>query len=239
MKFAISTHCLRDKPLDEALSLLTPHTDTVEIMSDGLHHLENADVLTQFSCRWSVHAPTHGVNPASVLEPIRKASAEVTIETFKTAADVDADVIVHPGFYAWEQDREKSLAALSRSFSELRAAAKEYGVRFFVENMGNWGYYYLQTPLDLPLFGDTPFCLDTGHAHLCGSLDAFLDVAVSHIHLHDNTGDTDSHCAAGEGTINFVPVLKKITASGIDRPVIEADTLSACLRSIDYLHSCL
>ncbi|HJK50409.1 MAG TPA: sugar phosphate isomerase/epimerase, partial [Methanocorpusculum sp.] len=67
--YAISTHCLHAEPLAAALDKLAPHTDHVEIMSDGPHLLSDTKLLESYSFQYSIHAPSRGVNIASVLEP--------------------------------------------------------------------------------------------------------------------------------------------------------------------------
>ena len=235
MQYAISTHCFSALPLADALEKLAPHTKHVEIMSSGRHFLENAEPLASYNFHWSIHAPTDGVNPASVLEPVRKASVKVICDTFAVAAEAGAPVVFHPGNYAWKQEREAACAALSRSLAELHAFANECGVVFFAENMGNWGLFFLQSPEDLSLFSGTKFCLDVGHANECKTLDAFLNVPFSHIHLHDNAGDADTHSAVGEGNIDFAAVLAKIAENRIEHPVIECAAFEDVLKSLAAL----
>ena len=64
-------------------------------------------------------------------------------------------------------------------------------------------------------------CLDTGHANVNGEdlaqvVRTLVDVPL-HIHLDDNTGDSDAHMIPGEGSINyaaFVQALKGINYQG-------------------------
>ena len=77
---------------------------------------------------------------------------------------------------------------LTRSLTELSAAAREYGVSFSVENMGDWEYFFLKTPEELPLIEGYNFTLDVGHAHQNHYLKEFLAVPAQHYHLHDNDG---------------------------------------------------
>ena len=235
MDYSISTHCLHSDPLDTVLDTLAPHTDHVEIMDDGPHFLTGAELLHSYSYTYSIHAPSRGVNLASVLEPIRRAAVEVIHDTFSIAAEVGAPVVIHPGYIAWEYERELAGRNLRASLAQIRSDAAEFGVTYFIENMGNWGYFYLKTPDDIGLLDGALFCLDVGHANECGNLPAFLEVPFSHVHLHDNDGKHDSHSAVGEGTIDFDAVMKKVRENGIRNPVIEAGTLDGALRSLTLL----
>ena len=55
-------------------------------------------------------------------------------------------------------------------------------------------------------------CLDIGHAHCYSSLDVRewaknLAPYVSHVHIHDNCGDRDSHIGLGSGNLPWQEVL--------------------------------
>lgn len=49
-------------------------------------------------------------------------------------------------------------------------------------------------------------CLDTGHTHLGGFTQRFIELAgdrLIHVHLHDNRGHFDDHLVPGDGTIDW------------------------------------
>jgi sugar phosphate isomerase/epimerase len=232
--FAVSTFCLHSVPLTAALDQLTAITDHIEIMDDGLHHLDSADPLTSYSARYTIHAPCRGTNIASLLEPIRQASVEVMRQCFVIAAEVNAGVVVHPGYFAWAEERAKAEQQLTKSLLDLSLLAKEYSVCYFIENMGNWEYFFLKTPDELPLIGDIPFALDTGHAHQNLCLTEFLRFPAAHYHLHDNDGSEDSHLALGKGTIDFEPVMKAVQKNRVI-PVLEVATFEGVMESIRLL----
>lgn len=232
--YGISSFCLHEKPLSEALDTLTALTDRIEIMDEGLHYLESPECLLSYSCRFSFHAPSRGTNLASLLEPIREASVRVMAQCMAIAGAVDGRVVVHPGYFAWPEERKKAERQLGRSLAELALISRDLGVPFFVENMGDWEYFLFKTPEELPLIGDALFALDVGHAHQMKCLDAFLEVPASHYHLHDNAGNADAHLCVGAGSIDFSRVMKVVRASGIE-PVIEVTTLEAAKASMERL----
>jgi sugar phosphate isomerase/epimerase len=232
--FGVSTFCLHHEPLAAALHQLSTITRYVEVMDEGLHFLEDATPLSSFSLHYTIHAPSRGVNIASLLEPIRRASVEVTGQCFEVAADVGASVIIHPGYFAWEEERPRAELQLRRSIHDLTHMAEDLGIRFFIENMGNWNYFFLRCPDELALLDGAGFALDVGHAHLNHCLPAFLARPIQHIHLHDNNGDEDTHMAIGAGTIDFVPVIGAVEREKLI-PVIEVDTLEGVMESIRAL----
>ena len=203
----ISTYCLIKEPLSAALDRLSSLTDLVEVMDEGPHFVDSTEPFESHTADFILHAPYHGMNIACLFESVRRASVEVMTDCFRQAAEIGATVVLHPGYFAWEQEREQANCQFAKSLDELRAAAREYSVSFSFENMGNMDFFNLRKPADLPLIGDCGFTLDVGHANLNGCLPGFLDAHFSHLHLHDNDGRRDSHSPVGEGTIGFPGVI--------------------------------
>ncbi|MDD4256000.1 MAG: sugar phosphate isomerase/epimerase [Methanofollis sp.] len=231
--YGVSTYALHSLPLPAALEQIAELTDYVEVMDDGCHYIESAEPLLSYDLRYSIHAPSRSVNIASTLEPIREASVRVIEDCFSIAAEVDADVVVHPGYFAWAADRERAKRQFARSLAHLSAAAEERSVRYAVENMA-WEFFFLQTPDELPLPDGAGFALDVGHAHIMGCLPAFLQVPIDHIHIHDNDGTADTHSAIGSGTIDFAAVMATVGQNGIT-PVIEVEGIDAVRSSISAI----
>jgi sugar phosphate isomerase/epimerase len=216
--FGISSYCLMDKPLEEALDTLAEMTGLIEVMDEGLHFIADPKVFESYSQEFTIHAPFHGMNIASVFEPVRKASVDVTTSCFAVAAEIGAAVVVHPGYYAWAQEKEEADRQFRQSLEELRATADDLSLAFSFENMGDMNFFNLRTPESLSLIDGTGFTLDVGHAHLNDRVPAFLETDFSHMHIHDNNGKKDSHDAIGAGTIDFAPVvaaLKRRNATSV------------------------
>ncbi|MGB7992784.1 sugar phosphate isomerase/epimerase family protein [Methanoregula sp.] len=234
----ISTLCLHHEPLPLALDKIAKVTGSIEVMDEGLHFLNGAEQLLSHSCTFSIHAPCRGTNLSSLLEPIRRGSVVVMEECFAIAAEVDAEVVVHPGYFAWPEERVKAAQQLARSLAELSAAAREYSISFSVENMGDWEYFFLKTPDELSLIEGCGFTLDVGHAHQNHCLPLFLSIPVQHYHLHDNDSSADSHWAVGRGTIDFSTVMKFVKKSG-GSPVIEVEDFEGAIESMHLLEKML
>jgi Sugar phosphate isomerases/epimerases len=230
----ISTYCLHKVPLVEALDRIVAETDHVEIMDDGPHFLTHTELLESYSVKFSLHAPCRSVNIASILEPIRRASVEVLDQCFSIAAELDAPVVLHPGYCTWREEYHRALAQNKKSMSELKQRAEERSVTMYVENMGNWDYFFLRYPSELPLLDGCGFALDIGHAHLNGCLEEFLSAPIAHFHLHDNDGRADSHAPVGSGTIPFARVMESVRRNRVV-PIIEVETFEGVLASRDAL----
>ena len=234
--FGISSFCLHQVPLTDALEKISAITDRIEVMDEGLHYLTSAEPLLSYNHHFSIHTPCRGTNIASLLEPIRRASVEVMEECMAIASEVNASVVIHPGYFAWAEERDKACTQLTRSVVDLNRLSEEYSVPYFIENMGNWEYFLLKTPEELPLIGDAAFALDVGHAHQMKCLDAFLQHLSQHYHLHDNAGDAESHLAVGDGTIDFAAVMHAVRRSGVE-PIIEIEQFAGVQKSIDRLNA--
>jgi sugar phosphate isomerase/epimerase len=230
----VSSYCLIERPLEEALETLSGITGLIEVMDEGLHFITDPAIFGSYSQDFIIHAPYHGMNIACLFESVRKASVEVITDCFSVASEIGAPVVVHPGYFAWEQEREQAGRQFKKSLQELRSAADDLSLTFYFENMGNMNFFNLRTPEDLGLIEGTGFTLDTGHANLNRCLPGFLETGFSHMHIHDNNGKRDSHDTIGEGTIDFAPVmaaLRRIRATSI----IEVKTLEGVLLSMKAL----
>jgi sugar phosphate isomerase/epimerase len=232
----VSTYCLMDRPLAAALDELAALTDLIEVMDEGPHFITDTDLFESYTQKFTLHAPFHGMNIASVYEPVRKASVQVMTDCFEIAAAPGAPVVMHPGYFAWEQERAASDRQFRTSLQELERAATEHSVIFSFENMGDMNYFNLRTPADLGLIGDNGFTLDTGHANLNHCLPAFLETPFRHMHIHDNKGRADTHSPVGAGTIDFRPVMAALRR-GHATAVIEVRSLVGVKGSLRVLEA--
>lgn len=233
----VSTSCLSDVPLEHALDVLYDITDSIEIVDDGLHYMDNAEIPECFDFHYFIHAPSRGVNIASQLETIRKASVEVLRHCAEIASEIEAGaVIIHPGYFSHVLQRDIGIFQLEKSLLDLSEISGEYSVTFLIENMPEWNYFLLKRPEELPLIDGFGFALDVGHANTNSCLDEFLEVPVSHFHLHDNNGKDDSHLALGRGNIDFGPVFDAIERNGTPA-IIEVNSLEGAKGSLEYIRN--
>jgi len=154
----ISTYCLLDRPLPEALDRLSAITDLIEVVDEGPHFVHDASLFGSYSADFVFHAPYHGMNIASLFEAIRTASVQVMTDCFSVAAEVGAGVVMHPGYFAWEQERVQAGRQFKKSLHELCTAARELSLTFWFENMGDMNFFNLRTPSDLDRIEGCGFC---------------------------------------------------------------------------------
>ena len=232
----ISTYCLLNEPLPLALDRLSGLTGLIEVVDEGPHFVAGPELLESYSADFVLHAPYHGMNIACLFEPVRRASVEVMTGCFTVAAEIGAPVVLHPGYFAWEQEREQADRQFRKSLSELEAAARDLSLTFWFENMGDMNFFNLRTPEDLPIIDGTGFALDVGHANLNRCLPEFLETKISHLHIHDNDGRRDTHSAVGEGTIGFPAVMAAMRRDHATA-VVEVKTLDGVVKSIRALRA--
>lgn len=231
----ISTRCLKDSPLEVTLESLGSLTRGIEIVDAGAHRIPSVSLLDSFPYRYSIRLPQLDINLASILEPVRQASVAVVIERFTFAAEINADVIVNPGYLTVQSEFAQARRQLSRSSQDLIQAAKQYGVRFLFRNTGRWANYLLRTPDDLGMVSQVPLALDIGHAHVNGCLPQFLhDGASRYVYLYDCKGISEDHLEVGKGSINFGSVAAAMYAHGA-QGVVDLPTYRAAYNSIRAL----
>jgi sugar phosphate isomerase/epimerase len=232
----ISTYCLLEETLPVALDRLADITGLIEVVDEGPHFITETDLFGSYSADFVLHAPYHGMNIACLFEPVRRASVEVMTDCFAVAAEIGAFVVLHPGYFAWEQEREQADRQFIKSLSELSAAARELSITFYFENMGDMNFFNLRTPEDLSIIDGTGFTLDVGHANLNRCLPAFLRTHIDHMHIHDNNGKRDSHSPVGEGEIDFAPVMAARRREHATA-VIEVRSFEGVLKSMKALEN--
>jgi sugar phosphate isomerase/epimerase len=130
-------------------------------------------------------------------------------ESIDYSADIGAVAFVqHPGFKipdvknGWELNCDALLSLIDYGNSR--------GVKVLIENMAPKNAY-MSTPDEFIEFiktnnVNTHIAFDTGHAHMVGNSDEFIEKLARHffmVHITDNDGKNDSHLNIGEGTIEW------------------------------------
>lgn len=250
MRFGLSTHLFHNERLTEAhLASVKKHGfDRIEIFATKSHVDYTSEKQTQQLAYWiantglsvhSVHAPITDMlkngewgqvwsNASTDSARRQHALAESTAAIAFAAAVRARYVVVHLGV----PDVMKTPApdndpgALSRSLSDLAAAARSVGITLALEVIPN----RLSTPDALverleasdddgaEILGHG-VCLDVGHAHLMtGAVDA-VETLGGHIvttHIHDNDRKKDDHRLPFAGTINWSALVMAMQKVGYD-----------------------
>jgi len=129
-----------------------------------------------------------------------------------------------PGMVPWDRDPGTGRKQLMKSFRELSAINRDYGLRLLIEPAHRFETNLILTIEDCvealdeladPAFG---ILLDVGHCNVNGEdLADAVKLAARyplHIHLDDNMGDADAHLDIGEGKIDFNRLKEGLDAVG-------------------------
>jgi len=206
---------MRDTPLEITLESLGSLTRGIEIVDGGVHRIPAVSLLESYPYKYMIRLPQREINPASILEPVRQAAVSVITERFELASEINAEVVVDPGYTSAGADLLHAKRQLARSCTDLITAADEYGVRFLFRNMGRREGNMVRHPEDLNRVTQIPLALDIGHAHVNGCLPRFLHEAASRVfYLYDSREFSEEHLEIGRGSINFDQVAAGMFANG-------------------------
>jgi sugar phosphate isomerase/epimerase len=211
----ISTSCLSNSPLDVALENIGSLTRGVEIVDGGKHYVSNHELLESYPYKYVIFLKQLDINPASIIEPIREAAVDVINQRFSLAAEIGAQVVIHPGYVTFPIDLPRARQQLSRSLTELMISAQNLGITFMVRNAGKTDLALLRRPDELSSMGMVPLSLDIGNAYQNNCLEEFLyEGASRYVCLYDNNGSTPEQLDIGKGTIDFSLVSEAMRANG-------------------------
>ena len=157
----ISTYCLLDRPLPEALDRLSSITNLIEVVDEGPHFVHDASLFGSYSADFVFHAPYHGMNIASLFEAIRTASVKVMTDCFSVAAEVGAGVVMHRDILPGNRSVCRPTGSSKSPCTSSCYAARELSLTFWFENMGDMNFFNLRTPAHLDRIEGCGFALNT------------------------------------------------------------------------------
>lgn len=155
-------------------------------------------------------------NPVSGDELIRQASVARCRESCGLAKQIGAgDVVFHSSCFPFLRGAYLETWA-DRSAAFYQALAEEFGLRLHIENSMDLDPTPLRELMARVRSPRVDVCLDLGHANLSRApLEEWfrqLGPRIGYLHLSDNNGDFDVHCAMGEGTVDWA-LASRLTAA--------------------------
>lgn len=129
-------------------------------------------------------------------------------------------VVIHPcQFFITYEEVDENLKRLLELCAKLEPIAKEYDIRFAIENLHPDAASEVVIKA-LPLLDERYFgmCYDITHAQIdgpreCRILDSVEDRIIA-VHISDRIKEFVDHVVPGEGFIDFNPLIKKLVKNG-------------------------
>tara|TARA_Y100000031_G_scaffold155209_1_gene205178 strand:+ start:574 stop:1215 length:642 start_codon:yes stop_codon:yes gene_type:complete len=205
--------------------------------------MEWEDIMRNRGIKLTIHAPYMDLSPGGVDNKIRQASFERMVQLMDTAKIFNPKmIIVHPGFDHWRNDYNLNqwINNSCLFWKEILKYTEDSNFTFAIENIFERTPETLQKLIESIASLRFGFCFDTGHFNLFSKspLDEWLKRLGPYLletHLHDNSGDKDTHSPIGDGNFPFsfyFELLSKISV----HPVLTFETHSeeGALASIKY-----
>ncbi len=209
------------------------------------------ELLQSYGLQPSLHACYIDLNLASLSKLIRTASIKRMTKCVQLASELEASyVTIHPGKFSRDHPSSlfpKAFEWTVRSIQKLLPVFEERNVLLALENAPNGSDRGVLTDLEtMKAFLEivdsqvVRILVDFGHIHTHGldplSFLRFLAPHVCAVHIHNNDGQTDSHQPLGEGTLNYLPILKELVTTYANFPILlEMHQVEDLLASRDYL----
>lgn len=241
------SHLLPDREMAQVLEQTGAGVESIDFsIAENLDHL-NENILqyrqrlrAMGAQRLTIHGPFLDLNPMTFDSRIRQITMSRYAQAYEAAAELGAEKIVfhtcyHPDIYlltGWD----RRTAEFYQEFLENR---KE--IKVVLENVFDREWEPIQEAIEEVNVPNLGFCLDIGHAHCYSPRPAeewaqAMRKHISHVHVHDNLGDKDSHMALGQGNISLSRTLMPFLLNE-DEPTftIECGNKEAVLTSWEML----
>ncbi len=258
MILGVADHTSLKMPLHEFLTFASElKVEAVELRADKLELLsiledssrdraKIKELLETYGFKRFVHAPSIGVNLASLNPTLREASEKVVMESVRFAAEIEGDLlVVHVGRLSKDYPQEflgKAVNNAINSLKKINSFSRDLGVTLTIENDHKAGDYVLAGHagqiLSLIENIKCKLTFDIGHANTFGKPEEAADLLKEHIvniHLHDNDGRKDSHLPLGKGNINFEEAIGKIGCHANLSLICECHSLKAIEESLGFI----
>lgn len=183
----------------------------------------------------TLHGPFLDLNPMTFDREIQKVTEKRYAQAYKAAEYLGAKKIVYhtclyPDAYLLIGWAER-MADFFGSFLEGRST-----VEVAVENVFDRAWEPMAEMAERVSRANFRLCLDMGHAHCFSPVSVTqwakgLEKYITHVHVHDNLGDRDSHLGLGEGNVPYKEVISSLPRKRAVSYTIECSKKERVLRS--------
>jgi sugar phosphate isomerase/epimerase len=205
---------LFDHPLESFLGDIHHHqlgaAEVVNFKSTVLNNHNIAALKKTNGVKLTVHS---ALDTSSDICNPHSDARQTALRKLKQSIDDAVDIgavgfVQHPGTKTFDIENGRELN--SESMLELIDYGNSRGIKVLIENMAPTKSF-MSSPSEFMEFIKTnnvnlDMAFDTGHAHMAGNIDEFIQQLASHfflVHITDNDGANDAHLNVGEGTIDW------------------------------------
>lgn len=195
------------------LSWLEEHDMGVE----ATFQMGNFAPKTYLPGKTTVHGPFMDLYPGIQDQAIQGIVIERLTTAIAQASQVGAGGLVcHAHYHGKVFYRDGWLKGAETTFRSLLQVLPE-DMTLYLENVYEEDYDIFIEILDRLNHPRMKMCLDVGHVHLHSSKTVSewikaLGDRISHVHLHNNDGQTDQHLGLGQGSLDMQAVLEVLEA---------------------------
>lgn len=212
------SHLLPDDEMEELVKNYEIGVESIDFsISDNLDNLsECVEVykkkLEKIGTRELIlHGPFLDVNPCAYDSLVRKATLTRFSQCYQAGLELGAKKIVfHSGMNPYVYYKEGWAEHVVVFWSEFLQEHQE--LEIVLENVFDNDWELLLEVFERVNRPNFKLCFDIGHAHCYSTVDVRtwaknLAPYVSHVHVHDNCKDRDSHIGLGMGNLPWQEVL--------------------------------
>ena len=240
------SHLLPDEEMEELLQVSGAGIESIDFsISDNLDQLpqtvrEYREKMKRLGVEHVIlHGPFLDVNPCAYDRLVREVTMTRFAQCCEAGRELGAERIVfHSGMNPYVYYKESWAEHVALFWQEFLEKCPD--MEIVLENVFDDDWRLL---LDVFRRVNRPnfrLCLDIGHAYCYSSLDvrewaAQLAPYVSHVHIHDNSGDRDAHLGLGRGSLPWREVLSVLPKNSKRSWTVECMTkedVEICLRAL-------
>lgn len=242
------SHLLPDDEMKEIIRQTGAGIESIEFsIADNLDHLGESirsyrERLKNMECRdLTLHGPFMNIDPAAFDSEVRKITMMRFDQTYIAGMELGAKKIVyHTCMNPYVHYLQGWAERVGAFFGEFMETHKE--LEIVMENVFDPQWepvldVYRIVGKKAPNFH---LCFDMGHAHCYSPLSVTewaekLASEVTHVHIHDNSGDRDSHAALGKGNIPYEKILGLLPETEERTWTVECCSKEDVLQTMEHL----
>lgn len=179
---------------------------------------EYRDVLGDFmeEIDIGIHGPFVELCPGTRDNLIAQVSKHRMQQGYEIAKKFDAKYVVyHNGYYPRTYSYIEWMQNAPRYWNDFKAGKEEDDIKIHIENVFEEDYFILNELMEEISDDKTGVCLDIGHCNAYSKTDVrewlkILKKYLSHMHIHNNLGDRDSHLGINKGEMDVIEILDMV-----------------------------